>query len=212
MIVELNATHKQKKKIKRDKSLPLVLLKIEDIPKVEMPKIRKKVVVFAEVDTILGEPLQQKEENKEEMAEEKKDEATEVAEKPGSAKSASSSGESSSSSSKASKQEDEEAKKAKEEELRAATLKKMPTKSNLRKFNQLLEPHKKREIAMLSTLKRSNSYAWSPAEKPTIDNLWTEPKKPSMMKLLKQGVGKITAASRISNAASTPMRVSSIST
>lgn len=35
---------------------------------------------------------------------------------------------------------------------------KSPKKSNLRKFNKLLEPFKKREIKLLSMLKRSNSF------------------------------------------------------
>ena len=34
---------------------------------------------------------------------------------------------------------------------------------------------------MLSHLRRSNSFVWTPVEKPTIENLWEDPTRPSMM-------------------------------
>lgn len=34
---------------------------------------------------------------------------------------------------------------------------------------------------MLSHIRRSNSFVWAPVEKPTIENLWEDPARPSMM-------------------------------
>ena len=34
---------------------------------------------------------------------------------------------------------------------------------------------------MLSHVRRSNSFVWTPVEKPTIENLWEDPSRPSMM-------------------------------
>ena len=77
-------------------------------------------------------------------------------------------------------------------------LKQSPKKSNLRKFNKLLEPFKKREIKLLSHLKRSNSFNWTPAEKPTIHNLYQDPDKPAMLDRLK--LNSINSGSSISTA------------
>ena len=48
----------------------------------------------------------------------------------------------------------------------------------MRKFSKLVEPEKRRQIILLSKLNRSKSFNWTPKEKNTIDNLWTNPDQP----------------------------------
>lgn len=57
LIVTLNARYvKERKKLERGHSVPLRLIKIDlkTLPKVDMPEVKKKVVVFARENTILG--------------------------------------------------------------------------------------------------------------------------------------------------------------
>ena len=54
LIVQLNAKPINKKPPERSTSLPLGMQKIEEIPKVEMPEPKKKVVVFAKEDKVFN--------------------------------------------------------------------------------------------------------------------------------------------------------------
>ena len=54
LIVHLNSKKLNKKPPERSQSLPLAMLKIEDIPKVDLPEPKKKIVVFAKEDKIFG--------------------------------------------------------------------------------------------------------------------------------------------------------------
>ena len=55
----------------------------------------------------------------------------------------------------------------------------------LRQINRIFEPNKKRELQLLSVLKRSPSFNWSPEAKLTIDNLWEDPTKVNLMERLR---------------------------
>ena len=150
-----------------------------------MPEVKKKVVVFAAENNIMG-PLSPSRGSKSKTSLASKESKVSIELKvPGSPTSMASNA---SPSSPGPNSLGSNPALQSQEDIRLATLKKKPTKANLRKFTKLLEPHKRREIAMLSKMKRSNSFVWEPLEKATIENLWSDPNKSTMLSKLKSGL------------------------
>ena len=59
----------------------------------------------------------------------------------------------------------------------------------MRLMNKLIEPKKRREIVLLSTVRRSNSAVWKPKEIRTIHNLWEDTTRLSLMDRLINRIG-----------------------